>query len=284
MKRKILSFASVGVFLAVVLSSMQTGTHGNLGNRTGSNGGSDGCNSCHGNSNPATSVMITLLDNGTPVTTYTPGQTYTLRMSGANTTNGRPKFGFQLTAANEAGTSVGSIATNGVNNVATRAGNTLIEHTQPLDGTLENDNYNYVRDFTWTAPAAGTGNVKFYAVLNAVNGNGNDDSNGNDQWNKGQSGIITEAGGSSIRPVNELKEVKIFPNPGNDILNIQVGSGGSTEVIVHDINGRTVKPTQHFFAGKEQNYRMDISALPQGTYFVNIKQGHLGSVIKFQKL
>lgn len=288
MKRKLLTISSVGICLLLTVSSMQSGTHGTLGNRTGSNGGSDGCNTCHGNNaNTATIVNIELLSGGTVVTTYTPGVTYTVRLNAQNATNGRPKFGFQLTAANTGGTSVGTMSANGVQGVATRAGNTLLEHTEPLAGTLSADNnYTYTRDFSWTAPAAGTGTVKFYAVLNAVNGNGNSDDNGGDQWNKGQSASITEQQGSSLKEQNLLAALQVFPNPAGNELNVVLNTGdyGAYELDVMDLSGRTLLSKVHMHSASGQAIKSDISTLASGNYLVKIKHQGKEASLKFQKL
>lgn len=288
MKRKLLTISAVSIGMLLAVSSMQSGTHGTLGNRTGSNGNNEGCASCHGNNaNTATVISIELLSGGTPVTSYTPGATYTVRLNGQNATNARPKFGFQLTAANTAGTSVGTMGVNGVTGVATRANNTLIEHTQPLDGTLGTDNnYSYVRTFSWTAPAAGTGTVKFYAVLNAVNGNGSPDANGSDQWNKGQSVDITEEQGSSIKQQNRITGLEVFPNPAGNELSLVLNTTdyGAYEVSVIDLAGRVLQSKVHMHAASGQSLRSDISSLAPGTYLINVKHNGKEVTTKFQKL
>lgn len=288
MKRKLLTISAVGLGLLLTVSSMQSGTHGTLGNRTGSNGGNDGCSPCHGNNaNTATVVKVELLSGSTPVSAYTPGATYTVRLNGQNLTNGRPKFGFQLTAANTAGTSVGTMNANGVTGVATRANNTLIEHTQPQDGTLNSENnYTYIREFTWTAPPAGTGTVKFHAVVNAVNANGNSDANGGDQWNIGQSSNITEAQGSSIKQQNLITGVEVFPNPAGKELNLVLNSTdyGAYELTIVDLSGRVLQSKVHMHSGSGQGFRTDISSLATGTYLLNVKHNGKEVTSKFQKL
>lgn len=287
MKRKLLTISAVGIGLLLAVSSMQSGTHGTLGNRTGSNGGSDGCSPCHGSSaNTATVVKVELLSGSTPVSAYTPGATYTVRLTGQNETNGRPKFGFQLTAANTAGASVGTMNTNGVTGVATRANNTLIEHSQPLDGALTPDNsYLYMREFTWTAPPAGTGTVKFHAVVNAVNGNGNSDANGGDQWNIGQSSNITEAQGSSLKEQNRIAGLEVFPNPAGKELSLVLNTTdyGAYELTIVDLSGRVLQSKVHMHSGSGQSFRTDISSLASGTYLLNIKHNGKEATSKFQK-
>lgn len=288
MKRKLLSISAVGLGLLLAVSSMQSGTHGTLGNRTGSNGNNEGCSPCHGNNaNTATVITIELLSGSTPVTSYTPGATYTVRLSGQNQTNARPKFGFQLTAANTAGTSVGSMGANGVAGVATRANNTLIEHTQPLDGTLSPDNnYTYVRSFSWTAPPAGTGTVKFYAVLNAVNGNSSPDANGADQWNKGQSVNISEEPGTSLKQQNLITGLEVFPNPAGKELSLVLHSTdyGAYELTIVDLSGRVLQSKVHMHSGSGQSFRTDISSLASGTYLLHVKHNGKEVTSKFQKL
>src|SRR5690606_1357028 len=105
-------------------------------------------------------------------------------------TNANPKFGFQLTCgpATASSTTLGTFDNTGVTGTSLRSSNKFVEHSTPLDGAVSGGTASYERTFKWTAPVSGSGNVKFYAVVNGVNGNGNEDAG--DNWNFGTSGEI----------------------------------------------------------------------------------------------
>lgn len=201
-KRNVTFFLALGIsYLAFV--SYKTGPANNgydctgaetgLGNPTGCAGAS-----CHGTTATAGITLAIEVDTvgGTPVTQYKPGITYTIKISGTNTTtNILAKYGFQtsvIKGANAAPTPVnaGTLQQAGLPaGVAYRSaspGNyvcNIIEHSTPLNPTTGTGGQGttYVQSFSWTAPAAGTGTVSVWAALNAVN---NDLTNSTaDKWN-----------------------------------------------------------------------------------------------------
>lgn len=130
------------------------------------------CTSCHGgspNSGPG-SLTITFPDaNG-----YIAGQKYRLRVTLADPTAKR--WGFEMSNRKEATNLFeGTFATvAGTNTTAIqRAGNyQYISHSAA--GTFPQQVTQAGWDIDWTAPAAGTGTVRFYASGNAANNNGAD--------------------------------------------------------------------------------------------------------------
>lgn len=283
MKKKFIAIASIGVFSAIVFSSYQSGTHGTLGNRTGSNGPSDGCFNCHGSQSSATTVTVALLDGSSPVTAYVPGRTYTVVLGGMHSGTANPKYGFQLTCATTAGSAAGTMSANGVTGVSARASNTLLEHNTPLSGTVNSGNMIYGNSFQWTAPAAGTGSVKFYAVMNAVNGNGQSDAG--DNWNFGTSGTITEQTGTSVKTINELKGLSLYPNPAAAEVSVHFENAvaGTYQFQVMDMTGRAVKTTESVFSNGENVFKANTAELNAGMYFIKVSNGTQEKTMKFFK-
>ena len=120
------------------------------------------CGSCHGGGSFGTGVNLQLLSGSTVVSSYLPGQSYTVRI---NVSGSSPALGFQITSA-----FLGS--NNNINNWGTLPPNThnvnagghnYIEHTSPLTTSTI--------DIPWTAPYSTT-NVVFYTSVNRVNLNG----------------------------------------------------------------------------------------------------------------
>lgn len=122
------------------------------------------CTACHSGGAGTTNITILVKNaNNAVVTQYLPGQSYTVEYQVTNPSF--TKFGFQsvaLRGANvQAGNFTASLTPNShVGTISTRK---YPEH----QGTSTTGLFK----FTWQAPAAGSGNVTFYAVGNAVNGN-----------------------------------------------------------------------------------------------------------------
>jgi hypothetical protein len=171
---------------------------------------------------------------GIAVTNYKPGMSYTLKVTGTNTsTSSLPKFGFQVTVVNSsgAGTSAavlaGALGTTGLptgvryTSAASGCGIDILEQssarTATTGGGATGSTY-VMSGLPWIAPAAGTGTVVIYGCINAVNGTG---GSSGDRWNNG-SASITElpAVNNSVVTVSNGISVKAFPNPVSNNLNL----------------------------------------------------------------
>ncbi len=240
MKKKILLSVIAGIGIFVTLTSDSSGPGAN---RTGSKGGAIGCGTCHGSSATTGVGIAFILDSaGTPVTRYKAGMSYTLKMIGTNTTTLiLPKFGMQLSMVSGSGTTAANAGTfsglpAGVASHTTSAIN-ILEHTMrlsPATGTGSTGT-TYEVDVTWTAPAAGTGTVTAWGVINAVNTSPSGDDPG-DKWNGAHTSFAELVNTSDVQNV-AANQVKIYPNPVQDVLHID---GYNGEVVIHDIYGRVV--------------------------------------------
>ncbi len=162
----------IGMILFTTSSSNGRATAANAGN-TGAPGESQLCGNCHngGAFGPVSvSIQMFLLGTTTPVTSYIPGESYNLRVTVSNNSGNPVGYGFQLTALTTPGNlplaGYSSLASNVKQKTVTVgavAGRTYIEH----NGVTTNNVFNCV----WTAPASGSGSIRFYAAGNAVNGN-----------------------------------------------------------------------------------------------------------------
>ena len=72
--------------------------------------------------------------------------------------------------------------------------------------------------------------------------------------------------------------IRLYPNPVNNVLNIALQGSDVNEVVVIDIYGKTVART----TVAQGNNTMDISALPAGMYFVQLREN--GSVKNTKKI
>ena len=175
---------------------------------TGASGGG-GCGSCH--SSATTDASKVELDSaGVAVTSYHPGMGYTVKLSATNgSTTSLPKFGFQLTIVKASGagtasaTDVGTwgtgLETSTQKTIPSNSGlpETVIEHSAAKTATTGTgaNGTTYVDTIRWVAPAAGTGSVVIYGVMNEVNGNG---SESGDKYQVATKVTITEA--SAVAP------------------------------------------------------------------------------------
>ncbi|MES2800325.1 MAG: LamG-like jellyroll fold domain-containing protein [Bacteroidota bacterium] len=78
---------------------------------------------------------------------------------------------------------------------------------------------------------------------------------------------------TSIVEENEMNKLLVFPNPANDILNMQLPT--DAEVTVLNISGAELMKTR-----VQQNHQVDISSLSKGVYFVRTAEGQTVKFIK----
>lgn len=153
--------AAVPAFIALFASS-----NGSPGGRSGSPGDNNQtCTACHS----GTAVNQTgWISTNIPASGYVAGQTYQLTLNG--TQAGVSKFGFEFTAENASGQKTGSFAITEATRTKLVNQNKAVTHTSA--GTAASGGATSWT-FNWTAPAASTGEVRFYATVNATNSNGN---------------------------------------------------------------------------------------------------------------
>jgi hypothetical protein len=153
------------------LLSADTMSSTGIAGRTGSPGETN-CSSCH-STYPINSVggSVTLNNPNMPGNVYTPGQTYSMSVTVART--GVNLFGFGLEALNAAGQNAGILnvtdaaSTQIKNATITGISRRNLVHTAGGGSGAGSKTFN----FSWTAPAVGTGAVTFYFAGNCVNGN-----------------------------------------------------------------------------------------------------------------
>ena len=80
------------------------------------------------------------------------------------------RWGFELTALDGAGASVGNYVLPAILQQSTTGNRTYVKHT--ADGTFPGTPTAHTWQFTWNAPPTATGPVTFYVAGNAANNNG----------------------------------------------------------------------------------------------------------------
>ena len=114
---------------------------------TGSPGDGHSCSSCHGNASTVSGWITSTI----PAAGYVPGTVY--QVTATNTISGSGKYGFEVSPQTTSGTLLGTLA-SGTNSKLVGSGKWVTHSTSS----------NSIKSwtFSWTAPAAGTGNVTFY--------------------------------------------------------------------------------------------------------------------------
>ncbi len=295
MKKNLLVLLTGLSLAAITLSSYEHGPayEGGL-NRTGSQGGPASCSGggCHNVNNPATIVAVNVYNSlGAAVDHYTPGETYTVAITGHHTSSlSLGEFGFQVSAVNSAQNQAGTfaVASGSHLRVTSLGGLQIVEHKNALDDSVTNY---FVARFSWTAPAAGTGKVQFYGILNPFGGEGDDhgvrktssykmdddDDEDSDTTCPNIAPVLTlnegVGGTSDVASIASDNNITIYPNPCTDYFKIIIANADNTTytVTVYSANGTLM----------HQGNKLDVTVInfPPGLYQVVISS-QKGSVIK----
>jgi len=304
----------ISVFVALVISvfiltSYEIGPAHHSGlNCTGSEtdyGNSSGCstgNSCHGSSATPGIVVTIEVDsaNGTPVTTYKGGLTYTIKLKGINTTtNTDGYFGFQLSAITgstpaasptNAGTWQQTNLPTGVQYTPALAHYHLaniVEHNTAIAATSGTGASGtvYSESITWTAPPAGTGTVSFWGVVNAVDGL--DVATGFlDFWNTA-SLVLNEdtSTATSVNPVDGDLSLNLYPNPATDFAVIELNHAlpGQYNVNVYNAEGRKVSNSIFEATGFHTQATINTGNWATGIYLIQLSSNEQQKTIRLLK-
>lgn len=289
MKKQIVLFTAVAGLIYLSLSSYRSGPGLNGENRTGAMNSTTNCGGggCHGGASANTTVSIIVDSTGNvPVTSYVPGMTYTIVVNGSNTSS-LPNFGFQFTAVKGTGASqtdagtFGTTLPTGVRKTSSVQSGTLtfIENKQSIVAAAAGY---YTASFTWTAPAAGTGNVTMYCTLNAVDGNGSEnsaDKSGN------TSVVLTEQVATSAASVEKTIAVRAYPNPVVNNLNIAVENAkpGIYHLAVVDVSGRNIEDREININTADYSLPVNANGWARGTYLLHLTNGSDMKVIPIIK-
>lgn len=247
---------------------------------SGANGTINGCSGggCHSGGTFKGKTTLTVKQNGTVVTKYSPGVKYEVELVIEKTSGGTALYGFQLNASK--GTKDAGVFENAMPDATTQIttignGRTFVEHDlQMPGGTITVD---------WTAPAKGTGTVSFYAVGNIVDG-----KNGS-------------LGDTPLTPIkvdlaegtvsaNELPtwatEVSLTPNPVNDFafLSINANENKTISLQFFNIEGKLMGNQDISVSAGNNNIPLEINDLARGVYLLSLKSNNDLVTRKFVKL
>ena len=277
MKKVFLSIGTCGVLgLLISLQHVNYGSietfhkkpHQSGGAGAGKTGapGEQNCTACHAGTaqNGANENILTLLSGTTPVTTYTPGQQYTVALA---MSSNPAKRGFQSTALTSANTMAGTFTGQSGNTTVNGTTKKYANHT-----STSNTSSTLSWTWTWTAPASGTGNVTFYVASNKTNNNGND--NGDVIYLSQH--VFSEASSAGIEENSKESVAVYFDENSNSIhANFNALSVSATSLKLIDISGQVAYSTTLGTSeiGKNTKEIQLNKTLKSGIYIVTLEIG-----------
>ena len=225
------------------------------------------CNECHTSAgNFVPQIALEVFDaNGQLVTSYIPGNQYDIKVKVSGTNN--PKaYGFQMTSlADNGNTDMGVWSSLGqrVKQITLIGRKYLVQSSPKVDGVFSTK---------WTAPAEDKGNISFYFAGLAVNLNG---SNAGDNHVTGKLTLASGGGTSSTQNLTE-NATFLYPNPAKDVLTL-TSDKNIHNLTFYNTSGQKVAQIRN------ESGRIDVSALPQGVYFVN-SMSEDGNIVSTQRI
>lgn len=228
------------------------------------------CTACHIGStlNGATENVFQVVNSQfQPVTTYNPGDTYTVTLSMASSP---AKKGFSATALGSSNTMAGSFTGSGIGGTQDFTGGSrkYVSHT-----ASSNTSSNSLWAWTWTAPASNVGTVTFYVATNSAN---NDNTNGGDMIYLSQHQL------SSFASVDEQEADKLnftagyAPESNTVVLNFSSLTSEDMFFNLVDMNGKSVytKSLSESFIGTNKQTIALPSEVKNGMYSATLFVGN----------
>jgi len=283
MTKKVLLTTALTALTFITLTSNKTGPATNgQGNKTGGPGsGGQTCamSGCHTSGIGTTTGAFEVRKRFSPdsnalVNSYLPDSLYTVKLTGTHPT--LTKYGFQLEVLKLSDSAnAGTISNLGAKvQSKTVGGRTILEHTDTINGTA------MTITFVWKAPPKNSGQVRFYGIINAVNGDG---TSANDK----PSSTIMIGLAESLNTPYLAKENKfsIYPNPASAMLNIkrQSTDNGSYEMQVLNNSGQVVSTTNTTVNNGALEHSINTSSLASGLYILRIVHNGEKQVMPFIK-
>lgn len=243
------------------------GNTGAPGDETLSNGSPRTCQTCHGSGNIQVTLDIEVLDGGSPITAYKPGQTYDVNFVVNHVGGPAPDgYGFQAVAlidSNDSDVDGWSAPASNVK-IAT-ASNTGRSYAEQ-NGVGNNGTFSV----KWTAPTEGAGSVTFYSCGNGVNGNGGTGGDGADCATL----QLTEDETNSISTIADAR-ILTFPNPAIDQISVTVEGMKvieNTVLNVYNASGQLLHTESRITPMQNWQTTIDVAHYQAGIYFVQIQQ------------
>lgn len=262
--------------LIIISNSLQTvnsNQTGAIAGMTGSPGDAMSCTNCHGGTATPQTGWIT---STVPSTGYIPGTDYVI--TATMTVIPLDKFGFEISPQNTAGDLMGTMTVLNSTETQLISSNKYITHT--FSGTAATNN-SKTWQFTWTAPAQGSGDVTFYGAFVASNSDAT--FNGDDVHTS--SLTVSEDATSSISDkLSSATKIAVYPNLIQSTFTVSYTneSAGKVTIDLLDITGKRIN---RFIDGDRsigiQNEKLQLlTPVTSGVYFIKISSANSSSMQK----
>jgi hypothetical protein len=270
------------LLLLPVVSPVLLSNAGGAGNaqgadRTGSPVGIGTCGSCHDGGNYSPLIQVALLEGEQSLTRYIPGKLYQLKVS-IEARNNPKEYGFQLVAlsgSNHQQAGIFGQSPSGFRQI-NLDGRRYVEQSSPRSSNA------FI--IPWTAPAAGTGTVRFYASGLATNDNNG--TGGDSPIHLTTPLSISESMSSFIANIPELKgEVTVFPNPVFSFFQVR-GEAlpvGKLYFQVLDFFGRVLLETENHAVEGQVSFQINAQDWFPGVYFFKVTDHKASKIVSFIK-
>ena len=263
--KKIIFTALIIISGFVILESFGTKGLGKIDGTepgyTGSPGDSlKNCTACHGGKAYNETGWI---KSNIPTSGYVPGATYRIEAIGYGVNHNR--FGFLVSPQAINGDLLGTLELTDTVKTKLVGNNKYITYTR--NGVNGLDSLAWY--FNWKAPAAGTGDVVFYGGFNQ----NQDGHKGSDITHLYTLRVKETGTANVINLTNNLNQVIIYPNPVNDILNInfELNKSTPTKIEILDLSGKQVGVILNENLKGIVSKQFNTSEFKSGIYFVKIQ-------------
>lgn len=259
--KKIYSFLAILSVPAILLT--YSFSSGSPGGRSGSPLDGDNCTICHtGATNPIDNWITTDI----PEEGFTAGETYLITLYAMDAE--AVKFGFDLTAE-DGEAKVGTFTLTDVARTQLRPATNSVTHTTAGNEPIGHE---ITWQFEWTAPETSSGEVAFYAAVNAANGNGSNSGDKIYLTSQSYTQFFVGIADNLLRD-----EVNVYPNPATSFVNVNLPENSELRVV--NLTGQLVSYVQN----TNTSERINLSNLADGVYFVQVMKNSEHTTIKLLK-
>jgi hypothetical protein len=97
-----------------------------------------------------------------------------------------------------------------------------------------------------------------------------DSSNWSDVWS------FTTVGEVGIGEPGEIPGISVFPNPANNILNVQMNekTDATVQLLISDLLGKPIMEEELSYVGQNKSQQVDVSSLSKGIYMIRLTSGN----------
>lgn len=264
-------YPSIGVLavIALLTLNLQSNTSGGPASSSGGYTGGPAengrtCGEQGGCHNVTADVEDEIIQLAIPDSGYAPSETYPISIAASR--SGVSKWGFQLSVQDSEGNYLGSFEATDPGTRLAPANNNYIGHNS--GGTSGNDSKEW--SVNWTAPAQGSGELTFYAVVNASNSNG---STSGDNIIKGSKTIQEQEGNDPTNTFDLAAITSVIQTPNG----IQLNNPHTEQLSVSVFSAAGQLLSSSFTTNAQENIQID----SKGLVLVAISSGNQKVVSKF---